>query len=167
MIEEAARWIEELNLSKHPEGGYYRQTYRSKESVRKEHLPDRFSGPRAFSTAIYYLLPGDEVSRFHRLQSDEVWHFHAGSSLTLYIIDDEGSLVQMELGASIERGEALQVVIGAGKWFGALVNDPASYSLVGCTVSPGFEYEDFEIGDRQDLIQKFPRHHRIIEKLTR
>jgi predicted cupin superfamily sugar epimerase len=167
MNEEAAQWVEKLHLSRHPEGGYYRRTYRSKESISKEHLPDRFSGPRALLTAIYYLLPGNEVSRFHRLQSDEVWHFHAGSSLTLYIIDDAGSLVQSQLGANIERGEALQMVIEAGKWFGALVNDPTSYSLVGCTVSPGFEYEDFQIGDRQDLIQKFPKHHRIIEKLTR
>jgi uncharacterized protein len=167
MTKEAAYWVEKLNLSRHPEGGYFRQTFRADELMNKAHLPERFSGPRVLSTAIYYLLPGDEVSWLHRLKADEVWHFHTGSALSLYIIDPQGQLAQMWLGANFERGEAFQAAIKAGHWFGAIVEDPSSYSLIGCTVSPGFEYEDFELGDRNFLIERYPQYRSIIEKLTK
>ncbi len=166
MIKDASYWIENLHLSRHPEGGYFRQTFRSKESLGKEHLPERFRGARVFSTAIYYLLPGNEVSRFHRLKADEVWHFHAGSALTLYVIDHSGCLTQRKLGGNFERGETLQVAIEAGCWFGALVDDPRSYSLVGCTVAPGFDYDDFELADRESLSESYPEHRWIIAKLA-
>ena len=166
MIKDASYWIEKLHLSRHPEGGYFRQTFHSKESLGKEHLPERFRGARVFSTAIYYLLPGNEVSRFHRLKADEVWHFHAGSALTLYVIDQSGSLTQRKLGGDPERGETFQVAIEAGCWFGALVDDPQSYSLVGCTVSPGFDYDDFELADRESLSESYPEHRWIIAKLA-
>lgn len=166
MSRDAAYWIESLKLSRHPEGGYFRRTYQANERIEKAHLPERFQGPRHFSTAIIYLLPGNEVSRFHRLKADEIWHFHTGSGLTLYVIDPDGTLVHRKLGADWERGEAFQVVIHRGCWFGAIVNDPASYSLVGCTVSPGFEYEDFELGNPERLLANYPDHRWIIEKLT-
>ena len=166
MTKDAAYWIEKLSLSRHPEGGFFRQTFRSKELIKKEHLPGRFQGSRVFSTAIYYLLPGDEVSRFHRLKSDEIWHFYAGSALTLYVIDQAGSLAKMKLGADFERGEAFQAAMEAGSWFGAVVEDPSSYALVGCTVSPGFEYEDFALGDQKSLIERYPEYRWVIEKLT-
>jgi uncharacterized protein len=166
MTRDADYWIESLQLSRHPEGGYFRRTYQASERIEREHLPERFQGPRHFSTAIIYLLPGNEVSRFHRLKADEIWHFHTGSGLILYVIDPGGSLVSMKLGADWERGETFQVVIHSGCWFGAMVNDPASYSLVGCTVSPGFEYEDFELGNREGLLASCPDHRWIIEKLT-
>jgi uncharacterized protein len=166
MTRDVAYWIEALQLSRHPEGGYFRRTYQASEGIGREHLPERFQGPRYFSTAIFYLLPGNEVSRFHRLKADEIWHFHTGSGLTLYVIDRTGSLVSMKLGADWERGETFQVVILSGCWFGAMVNDPASYSLVGCTVSPGFEYEDFELSNRERLLASHPDHRWIIEKLT-
>lgn len=166
MNKEVAYWIEKLNLSRHPEGGYFRQTFRAKDLLTGALLPERFSGSRAVATAIYYLLPGDEVSRFHRLKSDEIWHFHTGSALTMYVIDRAGLLAQKKLGSVFEKGEAFQVVIEAGVWFGATVDEPSSYSLVGCTVSPGFEYEDFELGDRNRLLDLYPQYRSLIEKLT-
>ncbi len=166
MNKDAAYWIDKLCLSKHPEGGFFRRTFQSKEIITKEHLPGRFHGSRVFSTAIYYLLPGNEVSRFHRLKADELWHFYAGSALTLYVIEQDGSLAMIKLGADFDRGESFQAAMEAGSWFGAFVDDPSYYSLVGCTVSPGFEYEDFELGDRKSLIERYPEHRWIIEKLT-
>jgi uncharacterized protein len=167
MTKDMAYWIEHLQLSRHPEGGYFRRTYQASEVMGKAHLPGRFQGARVFSTAIYYLLPGGEVSRFHRLKADELWHFHWGSALTLYIIERAGALVEKLLGAAPERGEAFQAVIPAGDWFGAVVEDPASFSLVGCTVAPGFEYQDFELADRQALLATYPQHRWIIERLAR
>lgn len=166
MNREAAYWIESLQLTRHPEGGYFRRTYQARERIEKEHLPERFGGPRLFSTAIYYLLPGHEVSRFHRLKADEIWHFYTGSALTIYVLDPSGALLRRRLGARHERGEVFQAPVHGGCWFGAVVDDPASYSLLGCTVSPGFEYEDFELGDRQALLASYPEHRWIIERLT-
>lgn len=163
---DGAYWIEKLCLSKHPEGGFYLQTYRSHEQIRGDHLPKRYKGSRVFGSAIYYLLEGSEFSAFHRIQSDEVWHFYSGSSLSLFIIDKSEQLFQRKLGRDLEDGESFQVVVPAGSWFGALVNDPASYSLVGCTVSPGFEFADFELGRRDQLLETFPAHRSIIERLT-
>jgi uncharacterized protein len=166
MIRDAVYWIQALKLTRHPEGGYFRRTYQASGRVEKENLPERFQGPRHFSTAIIYLLPGHEVSRFHRLKADEIWHFHAGSGLTLYIIDPTGKLVLRKLGADHERGEAFQVVILSGCWFGATVDDPSSYALVGCTVAPGFEYDDFELGARGSLLATYPEHRWIIDRLA-
>ncbi len=166
MSRDAAYWIVSLQLSRHPEGGYFRRTYEAREEIAKEHLPERFRGPRRFSTAIIYLLPGHDVSCFHRLQADELWHFYTGSALTLYVLDPSGALSQTRLGADHERGETFQATVPGGCWFGAIVDDPASYSLVGCTVSPGFEYEDFELGERESLLASYPEHRWIIERLT-
>jgi len=166
MVKEAVHWIETLRLAEHPEGGYYRRTYRAREEILREHLPKRFSGPRAFSSAIYYLLPGNRVSAFHRLKSDEMWHFYAGSPLIVYILDSGGRMVEKRLGNDPERGEAFQQLIEAGKWFGAAVSDPASYSLVGCTVAPGFDFEDFEMADPVELMETHPEHRDLVARLT-
>lgn len=166
MSRDATYWIESLQLARHPEGGYFKRTYEAREGIDKEHLPERFRGHRLFSTAIYYLLPGHEVSCFHRLKADEIWHFYTGSALTLYVIDHSGALLQRKLGTDHERGEVFQAPVHGGCWFGAVVDDPASYSLVGCTVSPGFDYEDFELGDRKSLLASYPEHRWIIERLT-
>lgn len=165
----AQYWIEKLGLSPHVEGGYWAQTYRSEERIAGVHLPERFAGARVFSSAIYYLLHGDEFSALHRIKSDELWHFYAGSSLTLFELDDRGNLMETKLGRHLERGERPQAAIRAGRWFGAALEVDAlpSYSLVGCTVSPGFEYEDFELGERRTLIAQYPQHHALIERLTR
>jgi hypothetical protein len=167
MTKDAAYWIEKLRLSPHPEGGYYVETYRSPELMQKDRLPNRFKGSRCFSTAIYFLLEGNQFSAFHRIKSDEIWHFYAGSSLTLYIIDLGGNLSAIKLGSDFEKDETFQVLIKMGCWYGAVVNDPTSYSLVGGTVAPGFDFNDFEMGDRKKLIEWYPRHKSIIEKLTK
>jgi hypothetical protein len=167
MNEEARYWIEKLNLVKHPEGGYYVRTYFAREWIEKEHLPPRFSGSRPFSTAIYYLLPGDDFSAFHRIQSDEMWHFYAGSPLTLHILDSDGRASEKNLGPSFDRGESFQHLIEAGCWFAATVRDVTSFSLVGCTVAPGFNYEDFEFGGRETLTAQYPDHRELIVRLTR
>ena len=165
MVKGAEYWIETLRLAEHPEGGFYRRTYVSGEEVRPERLPERFSGPRPFSSAIYYLLPGDRTSAFHRIKSDELWHFYAGSPLTICIIDKEGELREKRLGNDPGKGEAFQHCIEAGNWFGAVVNDRGSYSLVGCTVAPGFDFEDFELADPDRLAELYPQHRTLIELL--
>lgn len=166
MHPEAQQWIVTLQLQPHPEGGYYRETYRSSQRLMGCCL-QAHEGPRVAATAIYFLLPGEEFSALHRLRSDEMWHFYAGSTLTLHIIDPEGNLSQVRLGAKVQDGETFQAVVPAGCWFGATVDDPNGYALVGCTVAPGFEFEDFELGDRQQLLERYPQHRELIERLTR
>ncbi len=166
-LDEAERWIELLRLEKHPEGGYFRQTYRSEETIDKEHLPKRFNGSRSFSTAIYFLLKGDDFSAFHRIKQDELFHFYDGSSLTIHVIDNSGNYCEIKLGRNMKTGEVPQATVKAGWIFGAYVDDSNSYSLVGTTVAPGFDFEDFELLSRAQLIELFPQHKKIIEKLTR
>jgi len=167
IIRDASYWIRKLNLKKHPEGGFYKETHRSKEILNREHLPGRYTGDRCFSTSIYFLLESKDMSVFHRIKSDEIWHFYYGSSLTLFSIDPEGMLFKIKLGSNLEEGELFQAHINAGNWFGAAVNDSDSFALVGCTVAPGFEFEDFELGERKTLLKLFPRHGEIIQNLTR
>jgi len=113
------------------------------------------------------LLDGSQFSAFHRLKSDEVWHFYVGSSITLYIIDKIGHLSEVQLGINSEKDEHFQVLLKAESWFAATVNDKSSFALVGCSVSPGFDYRDFELGDRKKLIETYPQHRSIIEKFTK
>lgn len=160
-------WIKTLNLSPHPEGGYFKETFRASEIIKKEHLPPRYSGPRPISTSIYFLLKGAEFSAFHRLKSDEIWHFYEGSSLTLYILEQQGTLSQLKLGPQAEQGEQFQAIIKAGNWFGATVDNLSSFSLVGCDVAFGFDFADFEVAERQALTRQYPQHSTIIEKLTK
>jgi uncharacterized protein len=161
----AEYWINHLDLQAHPEGGFYKETYRSDENISVAGLPDRFPGSRCFSTAIYFLLRSEDRSMFHRIKSDELWHFHAGSSLSIYVLDSYGLSI-IKLGANVEAGESLQVVIPAGCWFGAKVNEPDSYVLAGCTVSPGFDFNDFELADRKNLLDDFPHHEDVVTMLT-
>lgn len=159
-------WIEKLNMLPHPEGGYFKETYRSEESINKNHLPARFAGDRNHSTAIYYLLENEQTSKLHRIKSDEMWHYHDGEGLIIYSIDKDGNLTENKLGLKIETGESPQILIPAGEWFGAKLNKPNSYCLAGCTVSPGFHFDDFEMGERKSLMESFPQHKKIIEQLT-
>jgi uncharacterized protein len=162
----AADWIRLLALSPHPEGGHYRETYRSAEHLPAEHLPARFGGARCLSTAIYFLLEGAARSRLHRIKSDEVWHFYDGAPLTLYVIAPSGALDRVVMGRDAERGEVFQAVVQAGSWYGAALADPTSYALVGGTVAPGFDFADFELGGRARLLAEFPQHRAVIERLT-
>jgi predicted cupin superfamily sugar epimerase len=158
-------WIEHLGLKPHPEGGFYRETYRSREQVPTDGLPLRFGSPRSFSTSIFFLLRSSDRSLLHRIKSDELWHFYYGGRLALYQLVGQSSSVTY-LGSHPDAGEHLQVVVPAGTWFGAKVVEPDTYCLCGCTVAPGFDFGDFELGDRRRLLESFPSQAAIIEMLT-
>ena len=148
--------IKQFGLIKHPEGGYFRESYRSLESIPQQALPSRYTGARAYSTTIYFLLIPGTVSRLHRLCSDEVWHFYLGERLELLQISPEGSMEKVSLGQNIASGQKLQHVVPAGYWFGARPSADSGYSFVGCTVAPGFEYVDFDLADAAALAKDFP-----------
>lgn len=167
MTRDAWFWIEKLRLERHPEGGFFRETYRSGEKIPASALPRCFEGPRSFSTAIYFLLSGNDFSAFHRIKSDELWHFYAGSPLAIHIIDQIGEHHQLMLGSDPDRGELFQTFVKGGDWFGACLVQPDSFALVGCTVAPGFDFRDFEMADSELMIKKYPQHAEIIRKLTR
>jgi uncharacterized protein len=166
----AAFWIDRLGLQPHPEGGFFTETYRSAETIPSGSLPRRFGGPRSFSTAIYFLLTGEHFSALHRIASDETWHFYAGHPLLVEAIHPEGGLEVYRLGADAEQGCVFQTTVPAGCWFGASLAAPAGpedFALVGCTVAPGFDFADFELGRCSDLLARFPDHRLLIERLTR
>ena len=167
MPQSAQYWIDKLKLIAHPEGGYYRETYRSELSIAREALPPQFTGARLVSTAIYFLLEGENFSAFHRLRSDELWHFYAGSSISVHVIEPDGSHSEIRVGGNPDAGEVLQAVVKAGRWFASEVRDPQSFALAGCTVAPGFDFADFELGKRSELIKLYPQHRTLIEQLTR
>jgi predicted cupin superfamily sugar epimerase len=135
--------------------------------VAAAHLPARYGGDRSYATAIYFLVRGGTFSALHRIQSDELWHYYAGSRLTVYVIHPEGHLEEIRLGPNFAAGETFQAVVPAGCWFGSKVHDADGYALVGCTVAPGFDFADFELADRSTLSQQFPQHTAVIEALTR
>jgi uncharacterized protein len=164
-MKDAKYWIDKLIMQAHPEGGFYKETYRAEEVISKSGLPNRFSGDRNFSTAIYFLLRSQDTSAFHRIQSDELWHFHAGSTLSIYQLNESGLTIKL-LGSDLDKGESLQVVVPANTWFGAKVNEPESYTLAGCTVAPGFDFSDFELASRVELLKNFPAQRDIIHLLT-
>lgn len=158
----AAGWIARLGLVRHPEGGWYRETYHSAERVDAAALPPRFGGPRTLGTAIYYLLGAGERSALHRIKSDEVWHHYAGDAVTLWLLDAAGVAREVTLGGDGEP----QVIVPAGVWYGARVVGGGAWALMGGTVAPGFEFADFELADRATLLAKWPEHRALIEALT-
>ena len=151
---------EQYKLQEHPEGGFYAETYRASTTVPTEH------GERSASTAIVFLITPGSVSRLHRIRSDEMWHFYQGQSMTVLEIHDDGTLTKTILGHDATAGEKLQHVVKRGTWFGSYPNDGTDYSFVGCTVSPGFSFEDFELASRQKLTEQFPQHEQEIRRLT-
>ncbi len=162
---DAAYWIKQLGLIRHPEGGWFVETYRSMESVSGNALPDRFFGDRSFCTAIYFLLEQGDFSALHRIKSDELWHFYAGGRLNIEVISPAGLYEQKILGSDPANGESFQVAVPAGSWFGAKAVD--GFALVGCTVAPGFDFTDFELGRSQDLSRQFPQNDELIRRMTR
>ncbi len=158
-------WINHLQLLPHPEGGFYKETYRCPDVIDASAMPDRFIGERHFSTAIYFLLRSEDRSVFHRIKSDELWHFYQGSTLLIYVIE-EHELKIFRLGSDLEKGEMLQLVIPANRWFGAHVEKSHSFALCGCTVSPGFDFQDFEMAERDYLLAAHPKHAETIIHLT-
>lgn len=165
--------IRRLALKPHPEGGWYRETYRARETVADAALPERFDGDRAYSTAIYYLLAGDDISSLHRIPSDEVFHAYLVSALEIIEIAPDGRLRTTRLGRDLAAGDVPQHVVPAGHWFGARLAATAAtpstdrLALVGCTVAPGFDFADFEMGERPVLLARFPDHADVITALTR
>lgn len=160
-------WINYLKLEIHPEGGAYSRVYTSKLTLYKNLLPENFHGDRPACTHIYYLLQKNEFSAFHKIQSDELWHFYDGDTLVVYEINNDGSLTKHLLGKNIEAGESPFCVIKAGNWFASSLKADGLFSLVGCTVSPGFDFAEFEMADRNVLISKYPQHKELITGLTK
>src|SRR5450631_3727894 len=152
----AGFWIETLALVRHPEGGWFAETYRCAELIPADALPGRFHGPRTFCTAIYFLLEPGDFSALHRIKSDEIWHFYDGAPLTVQVITPAGERYQILLGRDPVQGHCLQAVVPAGCWFGAETR--GAFSLVGCTVAPGFDFSDFELAERSGLVDRFPQH---------
>ena len=161
----ATDWIKKLNLAAHPEGGYFKEVYRAEETMAKAGLPKRYASNRALSTSIYFLLTTESVSNFHRLNSDEIWHFHFGGKAKIHFINEEGHYSFSIIGEALNDEANFQVVIPQGTWFAAEVIEK-DYILVGCTVAPGFEFEDFELADRQSLSSTYPAHQTLIARFT-
>lgn len=158
-------WVKKLKLEPHPEGGWFKEVYRSKETIDDSALPGRFTGSRNYSTAIYYLLEEGDYSAFHRIQSDELWHFYDGDDLEIIEITPPGVLTKHILGIGTSLNALPQITIAAKSWFAA--RPLGQYTLTGCTVSPGFDFQDFEMASRQTLLSEFPQHKGIIERLCR
>lgn len=158
--ERIAFLVDKLQLSPHPEGGFYSETYRSNETI------DTLSGKRNLSTAIYFLLTSEQVSKFHRIKSDELWFFHEGSKLTIHILNELGHQ-QLSLGNPTALTATYpQHLVTANTVFGSSVDEPESYALVSCVVAPGFDFADFELFKREELTTLFPQAEQIIRKLT-
>jgi predicted cupin superfamily sugar epimerase len=160
-------YVQAFHMQPHPEGGFYASTYRSREYIPAAALPDRFPADRLVSTAIYFLLAGHQFSAFHRIKSDELWHFYDGCGLEIYVIHPDGRGEVLRLGRDIAQGYAFQQLVPAGCWFASRPVDSTSFCLVGCTVAPGFDFEDFELANCAALTQQFPAHRSWIEQLTR
>lgn len=161
----AQQLIEQLVLLPHPEGGYYKETYCSSEVIPKQALPDRFNGERYYSSAIYFLLEQGNFSAFHRIQSDECWHFYAGDTLWVHMIAPDGHLTTIQLGN--QPGTVYQYVVPAGYWFASETAPGGSFSFVGCTVAPSFDFADFELAKPETLSEYFPEHRTLIHRLCR
>lgn len=155
--------IASLQLEKHPEGGWFREVYRSEETCHVSRAEGAVMRPLA--TSIYYLLPQGEASRLHRLQSDELWYHHRGASMRIHEITPEGEYRRHVLGGNMSP-VSFQALIPAGSWFGAEPGEEGAYALVGCVVAPGFDFADFEMGSRKALLEAFPTHQDLVTRLT-
>lgn len=160
-------FIKRLQLQPHPEGGFFKETYRSSGSLPSQCLPQNFGGDRSYSTAIYFLLQQGDYSAFHKIESDECWHFYEGGALLIHVIDGEGYYTCIRLGKKIDGGEVFQFVVPAGNWFASEPAPGTDFTLVGCTVAPGFDFADFEMANAEALSKEYPQHHSLIHRLCR
>ena len=168
MLPPASFWIEKLQLSTHIEGGSYKEIYRSDLLIPQEQLPGSFDGARNISTSIYFLLEAGQFSAFHRISADEQWHFYYGGKLMVFEIQEDGHMIEHTLGNDpTQAGCHFQCIIKAGSWFASAPAKGTAYSLAGCTVAPGFDFADFELANRQELVERFPQHEQLIVSLTR
>ncbi|MBL55735.1 MAG: cupin [Flavobacteriales bacterium] len=160
-MESAEYWIKHLKLKPHPEGGFYKEVYRSKEVF----FPTGISGERNYMTSIYFLLDEGSVSHFHSIQSDELWCYHSGDALSVYLLYPDGKLDEFVIGPNSQNGEILQAVVPANTIFGS--KSKGNYSLVGCVVSPGFDFRDFTLYTTKELLNNYPQHEGIIKQLSK
>ncbi|WP_258105596.1 cupin domain-containing protein [Marinoscillum sp. MHG1-6] len=167
MTEKTAQLIDQLKLQPHPEGGYFRETYRSNGTIHIESLSKLYDGKRNYSTCIYFLLTSDKFSAFHKIHQDEIWHFYQGSPIHLHMIQPDGTYDKIIIGSNIDKGEVPQNVVSGGTWFASEVIAEDGYALAGCTVAPGFDFNDFELAERKSLIDLFPEYRESITQLTR
>ena len=163
---EAEKIIKSLQLQPHPEGGFFKETYRSQGTINVDSLGEDFSEKRNYSTCIYFLLTSDNFSAFHRIKQDEIWHFYKGSPIKLHVISEEGIYKKIIIGNNLEKGELPQCVVKAKQYFAAEVININDFTLVGCTVAPGFDFNDFELPKRNQLVSKFPQYQSEINRLT-
>lgn len=159
--------VKALDLIPHPEGGFYKETYRSPVKLTQQCLSPDFSGERNIATGIYFLIEKGNFSALHKIKSDETWHFYAGDALEVTEIDESANLKITAIGPDILKGQAFQYTVKANTWFGSRVSAAGNFSLVGCTVYPGFDFNDFEMAERSVLVKQFPQHKSIITELTR
>ena len=162
-----SKLINQFQLQPHPEGGWYKQTYKSDAIVHQSGLPARFDGDRHLSTAIYFLLERGNFSAFHRIKSDECWHFYSGDPLMIYIIHPDGELQMVLLGNDFENGQHFQFVVPANCWFASRPAEGSNYCFVGCTVAPGFDFADFELANANELVSVYPQHETMVRSLCR
>jgi len=158
--------VEKLQLLAHPEGGYYKEVYRSELKIPGKVL-NGFTSERNVATSIYFLIEKNNFSALHKIKSDETWHFYAGNALEVIEINDAGELKITCVGSDLSMGQTFQYTVKANTWFGSRVSAGGDFSLVGCTVAPGFDFNDFEMGHRQELLKRFPEHRVLIEQMTR
>ena len=158
--------IEQYRMQTHPEGGFFTRTYHSSGLIPKAALPEEFTGERYYSTAIVFLLKENDFSALHRLKQDEVWHFYLGGALRLVMISPDGKFSETILGQNVAAGEVVQAVVPAGCWFGAKPAKGAVFSFVGCTVAPGFDFADFELAKRSEILPRFPDLETVILEFT-
>ena len=159
MNQSMEEWIKTLNMKAHPEGGYYCEVEKSQDKIKVD------GKERALFTSIYFLLEKENPSHFHRLTSDEIWYYHYGEPLTVHMISPEGVYTQVTLGLDVRNGQVLQYRVPKGTIFGSTVED--GFSLVSCMVSPGFEFEDFELFSYHELVQQYPEYEEIIKLLSK
>lgn len=157
----ASYWVEKLDLLPHSEGGYFKEMFHSAEQFQadEERLRHHYS-------SIYFLLNQESPSHFHRLKSDEIWYYHTGSPLSVHLLHPDGHYERIQLGLDAEAGQVLQAVVPKNVIFGSSIEDEGDYALVSCMVSPGFDYHDFELFTKAELLTDYPTHHEIIEKLA-
>ncbi|SFT56339.1 hypothetical protein SAMN05216474_1343 [Lishizhenia tianjinensis] len=160
MQERIQEIVSAFQLEAHPEGGWFKELYRSTETTPTP------QGKRNLLTSIYFLLTSDNASNFHKIESDELWYYHEGSSLTVHTLTEEGEYKALKVGNRLDLGEQPQVLVPKGLIFGSTVTDENSYSLVSCAVAPGFDFQDFKLYTEDELMARFPQHAQIIKRLT-
>lgn len=156
-MKDANYWIEKLEMSVHPEGTYFKENYRSSANT----------SDRSLLTSVSILMKGNSINQFHYLDGDEIWYFHEGDAIDVYLIHLDGKLQHIRFGKNIEKGEQLQIAIPSGTIFGAIADEDVNYCLFGCAVAPGFEFSAFHISGRADLLRRYPEYEELITKLTK